>query len=64
VVFGTLLILVVIGEGSTYLPQFGPTPVFVASMQWVVIGLAILLFLWFRPEGVFPERVRQLRKRL
>ncbi len=64
VLFGTLLILVAIGEGSTYLPQFGPTPVFVASMQWVVIGLAILGFLWFRPEGVFPERVRQMRKRL
>ena len=64
VLFGTLLILVAIGEGSTYLPQFGPTPVFVASMQWVVIGLAILVFLWFRPEGVFPERVRQLRKQL
>jgi branched-chain amino acid transport system permease protein len=63
VLFGTLLILVAIGEGSTYLPQFGPTPVFVASMQWVVIGLAILVFLWFRPEGVFPERVRRLRKK-
>lgn len=63
VIFGTLLIVVVIGEGSTYLPQFGPTPVFVASMQWVFIGLAILVFLWFRPEGVFPERVRRLRRR-
>lgn len=62
VLFGTFLISVVIGQGSTYLPQFGPTPVFVASMQWVVIGVAILGFLWFRPEGVFPERVRRLRK--
>jgi branched-chain amino acid transport system permease protein len=62
VLFGTLLISVVIGQGSTYLPQFGPTPVFVASMQWVFIGLAILGFLWFRPEGVFPERVRRLLK--
>lgn len=62
VLFGTLMISVVIGQGSTYLPQFGPTPVFVASMQWVFIGLAILGFLWFRPEGVFPERIRRLRK--
>lgn len=62
VLLGTLLIVDVIGEGSTYLPQFGPTPVFVASMQWVVIGLAILGFLWFRPEGILPERVRRLRK--
>jgi branched-chain amino acid transport system permease protein len=64
VLFGVLLILVAIGEGSTYLPEFGPTPVFVASMQWVVIGLATMAFLWFRPEGVFPERVRRLAKRL
>ncbi|MDQ6817457.1 MAG: branched-chain amino acid ABC transporter permease [Actinomycetota bacterium] len=63
VLLGTLLIGVLIGQGSTYLPQFGPTPVFVASMQWVVIGLAILGFLWFRPEGVLPERIRRLRKR-
>jgi branched-chain amino acid transport system permease protein len=63
VLFGTFLISVVIGQGSTYLPAFGPTPVFVASMQWVVIGLAIIGFLWFRPEGVFPEPIRRLLKR-
>ena len=63
VLFGTFLISVVIGQGSTYLPQFGPSPVFVASMQWVVIGLATLAVLWFRPEGVFPERVRRLAQR-
>jgi branched-chain amino acid transport system permease protein len=63
VLLGTLLIGVVIGQGSTYLPQFGPSPVFVASMQWVVIGLAILGFLWFRPEGVLPERIRRLQKK-
>jgi branched-chain amino acid transport system permease protein len=63
VLLGTFLISVVIGQGSTYLPAFGPTPVFVNSMQWVVIGLAILGFLWFRPEGVLPEPIRKLRKR-
>jgi branched-chain amino acid transport system permease protein len=63
VLFGTFLISVVIGQGSTYLPAFGPTPVFVASMQWVVIGLAIIGFLWFRPEGIFPEPIRRLLKR-
>lgn len=63
VIFGVFLISVVIGQGSTYLPSFGPSPVFVASMQWVVIGLATLAFLWFRPSGVFPERIRRLGRR-
>ena len=63
VIFGVFLISVAIGQGSTYLPEFGPSPVFVASMQWVVIGLATLAFLWFRPAGVLPERIRRLAKR-
>jgi ABC-type branched-subunit amino acid transport system permease subunit len=24
-------------------------------MEWVAIGLLIIAFLWFRPEGVRPE---------
>jgi hypothetical protein len=27
-------------------------------MQWVAIGLLIIGFLWFRPEGVRPEARR------
>lgn len=63
VVFGTFIVLVAIGQGSTYLPEFGPSPVFVASMQWVFIGVATLAFLWFRPSGIFPERIRRLARR-
>lgn len=63
VIFGTFIISVAIGQGSTYLPEFGPSPVFVASMQWVFIGLATLAFLWFRPSGVIPERIRRFGKR-
>ena len=64
VVFGTFLVATVIGEASTYLPAFGPTPVFVSSMDWIVAGVLVLIFLWFRPQGAFPEPVRQLSKRL
>lgn len=61
VILGTFLISIVIAEGSTYLPAFGPSPVFEASMQWVLIGLITLVVLWFRPQGILPEKARQFR---
>jgi hypothetical protein len=32
-------------------PQVGLVP----ALQWVAIGLLIIGFLWFRPQGVRPE---------
>jgi len=64
VVIGTFLVATLVGEAPTYLPAFGPTPVFVASMDWLISGIMVLIFLWFRPQGAFPEPVRQLSKRL
>ncbi len=34
--------------------NLGP-PNFISALQWVLIGLLILGFLWFRPQGVRPE---------
>jgi branched-chain amino acid transport system permease protein len=34
--------------------NIGP-PNLIPALEWVVIGLCILGFLWFRPEGVRPE---------
>jgi branched-chain amino acid transport system permease protein len=34
--------------------NFGP-PGLLSALQWVAIGLLIIGFLWFRPEGVRPE---------
>jgi branched-chain amino acid transport system permease protein len=34
--------------------NFGP-PGLLPALQWVAIGLLILGFLWFRPQGVRPE---------
>lgn len=57
--FGTLLGVAVlqigIMEGATYLPQFGP-PGFVDYLQQAVVGLALILVLWLRPQGILPER--------
>ena len=62
-VLGALLVPVGFEEVTRFIPnQFtlGPLSVtpqvgFVPALQWVCIGLLILAFLWFRPEGVRPE---------
>ena len=61
---GALLVPVGFLEASRYLPDrfdiFGLHVQFfsglIEAMQWVAVGLLILLFLWFRPQGIFPER--------
>jgi branched-chain amino acid transport system permease protein len=54
-VLGTLLVPILIVEGTRFLPQFG-YPGLIDSLDWVVIGLVMLAFLWFRPQGLLPER--------
>ena len=58
-VIGAILVPVGFEEASRYLPPFGP-PGTVEDLQWVAIGLLILVFLWFRPQGVLPERRRKI----
>jgi branched-chain amino acid transport system permease protein len=52
---GTLLVPVGFLEATRFLPPI-LYPGFVEAMQWVCVGLLILLFLWFRPSGLFPEK--------
>jgi ABC-type branched-subunit amino acid transport system permease subunit len=57
VAVGALLVPVGFNEATRFLPQFG-NPVLVDALQWIVIALLILGFLWFRPQGIVPERRR------
>jgi branched-chain amino acid transport system permease protein len=56
-VLGAILVPVGFEEATRYIPQFGP-PGLIQDLQWVAIGLLIVVFLWFRPQGVLPERRR------
>src|SRR5229473_1914908 len=56
-VLGAILVPVAFEEATRYIPAFGP-PGLVQDLQWVAIGLLIVAFLWFRPQGVLPERRR------
>ncbi len=55
---GALLVPVAFLEATRFLPQFGP-PGFIDALQWIAIGVLALVFLWFWPRGVVPERRRR-----
>ena len=59
---GAALVPVSFLEAARFLPQFG-YPGLVETLQWILVGLLTLIFLWFRPRGIFPERRRRYPKR-
>jgi len=61
VMLGALLVPVVFNEVTRYLPKFG-RPGLIDALQWILIGSLALAFLWFRPQGIVPERRRRHRR--
>lgn len=61
VALGAFLLPVGFAEATRFLPNFGPAGLSEA-LQWVSIALLILLFLWFWPRGIIPERRRLPRR--
>ncbi|MEP7022599.1 MAG: branched-chain amino acid ABC transporter ATP-binding protein/permease [Actinomycetota bacterium] len=58
-ILGALLVPLAFEEGSRFIPNSQNLPPnLIPSLQWVAIGLLIALFLWFRPQGLLPERKR------
>jgi branched-chain amino acid transport system permease protein len=58
VMVGALLVPVAFLEATRFLPPFGP-PGLIDALQWIVVGALALIFLWFWPRGVIPERRRR-----
>ncbi len=58
VTLGAVLVQGVFLEGTVLFPSLGH-PELIGAVQWISLALLILLFLWFRPQGVFPERRRR-----
>jgi branched-chain amino acid transport system permease protein len=59
-VLGAVIVPVGFEESTRLISNANPSlpPNLLPSLQWVAIGLLIGLFLWFRPQGVLPERKR------
>jgi branched-chain amino acid transport system permease protein len=58
---GALLVPIAFLEATRFMPAFG-YPGLVDALQWVVVGTLTLVFLWFWPRGVVPERKRRFPK--
>ena len=60
---GAVLVPVAFEEATRYIPPVPGNPNLIPALQWVVIGCLILVFLWFRPQGILPEPRRKLATR-
>ncbi|MGA2295535.1 MAG: branched-chain amino acid ABC transporter ATP-binding protein/permease [Acidimicrobiales bacterium] len=58
-VLGALLVPLGFEEVTRFIPPLS-NPALVPALEWVAIGLLIIGFLWFRPDGILPERRRFL----
>jgi branched-chain amino acid transport system permease protein len=59
-ILGAILVPVAFEEATRYIPPVPNNPNLIPALQWVVIGLLIVVFLWFRPQGILPERRRTI----
>jgi len=57
-VLGAIIVPVGFEEATRYIPGVPSDPGLVPALEWVLIGTLIVAFLWFRPQGVLPERRR------
>jgi branched-chain amino acid transport system permease protein len=62
-VLGAVLVPVGFEEITRFISNNNPSlpPNLLPSLQWVAIGLLIVIFLWLRPQGVLPERKRVIK---
>jgi branched-chain amino acid transport system permease protein len=61
-ILGAVLVPVGFEEITRYIPTSNNLPPnLIPSLQWVAIGLLIVIFLWVRPQGILPERKRLIR---
>jgi branched-chain amino acid transport system permease protein len=58
-ILGALLVPLGFEEVTRFIPPLS-NPALVPALEWVAIGLLIIGFLWFRPDGILPERRRIL----
>ncbi len=58
-ILGAVLVPVGFEEVTRYIPTSNNLPPnLIPSLEWVAIGLLIVVFLWVRPQGILPERRR------
>jgi ABC-type branched-subunit amino acid transport system ATPase component/ABC-type branched-subunit amino acid transport system permease subunit len=56
VIIGAFFVEVGVQEVTRYIPQLGNNASSGDAMRLIVIGLLIVAILWWRPQGILPER--------
>jgi branched-chain amino acid transport system permease protein len=56
VVLGVGIMIVLVQESTRFLPDVPGQPNVVPALREIVIGLVLVLFIRFRPQGLLPER--------
>lgn len=57
---GAVLLPVIFAQAPQFFPSVTTNLVAEDAFQWIVIGLLAIVFMWFRPQGALPERIRQI----
>jgi branched-chain amino acid transport system permease protein len=55
-VTGSLVVPVIFVELPKFLPQIGSNPALIPEIDNMIIGALLIATLWFRPQGLVPER--------
>lgn len=55
-IVGSFLVAVVFNEATRYLPQMPSHPNLIPNIRYIIIGLLVIFAVWFRPQGVLPEK--------
>lgn len=53
---GSLAVPVIFVQLPKFLPQIGGNPALIPEIDNMIIGILLILTLWFRPQGLVPER--------
>ena len=53
---GTFVIAILLLQGVQFLPQISFRLGLKEDLGWIVLGTVTILFIWFRPQGILPER--------
>lgn len=62
VVVGALIVTVIFIQLPKFLPDIPGHPGLILNLDAVIIGILLIATLWFRPQGVVPERRRRFRR--
>ena len=58
---GALLVETLLIHLPAFLPDIPGHPGLIEYVDSMVIGIALMIMLWFRPQGLVPERLRRFR---